>query len=360
MTKSQWVIYLTDLGIPEQNAKEYASKFLEQQVSIKLLKFITDEDLKETYGVKFGGHRLAIRHTTDSDSSVATTAQTATTQVAGHNSQVRHHPPQLNPNMNTSSFRTFAEHWEVYKKLVGLPSNSVNSAAQIFSLTCTDHPEIRRTIADHRSDHLQLNEDDYIEMLRKLLTARAAPETYRSKLFKMRQSSDETCHQWMKRLKELVPDCEFTIQCEHKPGEFHRFDETILRTQFILGIYNVHIKRDLLTKSSALTTLDDVFNHAVQMETTSRDLQQVTQSIAEVYYEQSTSEEEEEINRISNYKKLQKVQRPKPVRREKPCDGCGTTTQHTSEERQFKCPARKKFCNNCKKRGHFAKVCRAR
>ena len=115
--------------------------------------------------------------------------------------------------MNLSSFRAFVSHWQVYKQLVGIGSTGIESAAQIFSLACTDHPDIRQTIADHKPDHLLLSEHEYLEMLRKLLTAQATPETYRNKFFIMTQNAGETCQQWLKRLQEVVPDCEFSIEC---------------------------------------------------------------------------------------------------------------------------------------------------
>ena len=202
--KPEWVAYLISIGIPEQYAEVYAPKFVEQQTLKKFLKFIPDDKLQEIYGINLDGHRLAIRHSTDESQAPSTTPTTSTSN-AGARANVRYHPPQLKPSMTPSSFRAFVEHWTVYKKLVGIPSDTLDSGGQIFTLTCADHPEIRRTIADHKSNHLELGENDYIEMLRKLLTARANPETYRNKLFYMTQNSDETCHQWLKRLKEVPP-----------------------------------------------------------------------------------------------------------------------------------------------------------
>ena len=359
MKKPEWVDYLISIGIPEQYAEVYAPKFVEQQTLKKFLKFIPDDKLQEIYGINLDGHRLAIRHSTDEPQAPSTTPTTSTSN-AGARANVRYHPPQLKPSMTPSSFRAFVEHWTVYKKLVGIPSDTLDSGGQIFTLTCADHPEIRRTIADHKSNHLELGENDYIEMLRKLLTARANPETYRNKLFYMTQNSDETCHQWLKRLKEVAPDCEMTMPCSNKPGDFHNYGEYILRTKFILGICNTNIKQELLTKSRDLPTLDAVFNHATQMEATLKDLEKVSNTIAEVdiHGEQCVSSDEE-INRISNYKKSQKTPWSKQPHKCKPCDGCGST-QHTSEERPTKCWAWKKVCNNCKKKGHINKVCRAR
>ena len=308
MNKPEWVTYLTSIGIPEQHAKMYASKFVEQQVQKKFLKFIPDAELQETFGVHMSGHRLAIRHSMDEPQTSLTATPAPSTSNVGHRPHIRYHPPQLKPKMTPSSFRAFNSHWVVYKQLVGIPSDSPDLAAQIFSLTCADHPEIRRTIADHRPNHLQLGEKEYIEMLQKLLTARANPETYRNKLFNMMQNANETCQQWMQRLHEVAPDCEFTIPCNEKPGVFHRFDESILKTKFILGVHNTRIKHELLTKSSNLQTLDAVVNHAIEMEATLHDLEESSKTVAKIEaYDCQFDTSDEEISRISNYKKVAKT-----------------------------------------------------
>ena len=128
----EWKKYLIELGIPEEFAKRYASNFVAQQVSPDLLRFITDAELRDTYGVKLGGHRLMIMHRAGQP---ASQPQMITTS---NRPQVRHQAPQLQPKMTPSSFRAFQSHWTVYKQLVGMSPNSVDAAAQIFSLACHD------------------------------------------------------------------------------------------------------------------------------------------------------------------------------------------------------------------------------
>ncbi|MEL6805640.1 MAG: retropepsin-like aspartic protease, partial [Bacteroidota bacterium] len=179
----------------------------------------------------------------------------------------------------------------------------------------------------------------------------------------MVQAQGETCQQWLKRLQEVSPDCEFVIPCTHSSGQFHKFDDTILRTKFILGMHNAHIKQELLSKSLELPSLNDVFNHATRMEATSLDMEQTASGIAEIKLDhEAQMTEDGEVNRISSYRKLHKSTGSTTTTQGrssiKPCDGCGST-QHTSEERPAKCPAWKKACNRCKRKGHFATVCRS-
>ena len=356
-TADEWKTYLIGIGISDPHATEYAETLNRQQIPKDLIGLLSDDDLLNTYQIKLGGHRLLIRHHNPP-------AQTAAPQATTQNSRphIRHQSPQLQPSMSPSSFRSFVSHWKVYKGLVGIASDGRDTAAQIFSVACNDHPEIRRTIADHRADHLELPETQYLEMLKKLLTAQATPETYRNKFFTMVQNSGETCQQWLKRLKEVVPDCEFNIQCDKHPDTVHSFDNSLLRSKFILGQYNDNIKQDLLTKSLDLPTLDQVFNHAIRMEATSRDMNINNKLVAGIKIESdlNSSSEDEEVGKLSSYKKIRKQPVPSSSRvyNARRCTGCGSA-QHSNPERATKCPAWGRNCKKCGKRGHFSKVCRS-
>ena len=351
----EWEHYLSSLGIPSPFAGQYAERFHAEQLPKSHIKHLTGEELRDTFGVKFIGHKLIIQHADDAPS---------TTTQRPNSSLVRHQAPQLKPSMSPSSFRAFVAHWQVYKKLVGISPECSDTSAQIFSLACNDHPEIRRTIADYKSDHLLLQESEYIEMLRRLLTARATPEAYRSKFFNMTQNPRESCQEWLKRLQEVVPDCDFIVKCDKVDGCTHRFDDTLLKTKFILGSYNEHIKQDLLAKSLELKTLDQAFNHATRMEATSLSLN--PQAIANVSIDMpQSSSEDEEICKFSTYRKSKRPQKQKPFQTSRTpqnsnssrCSGCGSQ-QHT-RDRSSKCPAWNKTCNNCGKKGHFSHVCRS-
>ncbi len=92
-------------------------------------------------------------------------------------------------------------------------------------------------------------------MLQKLLTAQATPETYRNKFFNMVQNQGETCQQWLQRLQKVSPDYDFTIKCTGNDRVVHNFDYNLLRSKFILGLYNANIKQDLLTRVSELANI---------------------------------------------------------------------------------------------------------
>ena len=378
-TTEQWEEFFTNkLKVSKDIGQQYAAAFADEGYdggSIKHLLAYSTPGIPSPSLLELGvkaGHCLklsmyfnppsAASNTTIHDASPSTS-----TSSQNNRPHVRHQSPQLQPSMSTSSFRDFISHWEVYRNLVGIPSNGSNTAAQMFSLACNDNPEIRSIIANHNPNHLMLPEKDYIEMLRRLLTAQATPEIYRNKFFSMMQMQGETCQNWLKRLKEIAPDCDFMLPCSKSENTVHSFGNTLLRTKFIMGTYNVNVKKDLLTKSSDLPTLDDVFNHASRMEATARSMAASEKSMAEIQIEPDlpSSSEDEEIGKLSSYRQSRKPTVTNSSQRHQPrpglrvCIGCGSN-QHTSEERVAKCPAWKKTCNNCGRRGHFNKVCRSK
>ena len=180
-SKAEWLNFFSSIGISDDHATRYTATFQEQDVSISLLKFISDEELHKTYNVALGGHRLRILHGLEQLHGQTNTRQSSNT-TSTSKPIVRHQAPQLQQSMNPSSFRAFVAHWAVYKRLVGIPPDYADAAAQLFSLTCVDNPQIRQTIADHNPNHINLNEEQYLEMLRGLLTSRATPETYKQVL----------------------------------------------------------------------------------------------------------------------------------------------------------------------------------
>ena len=144
LSGEEWQTTFLNIGISENFSSQYAATFHEQEVQKALLKHVSDEELRDVFSIKLIGHRLAIRHSVN-QLSLAPDEPSSGGNVPIVKPQVRHTPPQLQPKMTPSSFRAFLSHWKVYKQLVGLPNNTTDGAAHIFSLTCTDHPEIRQT-----------------------------------------------------------------------------------------------------------------------------------------------------------------------------------------------------------------------
>ena len=121
--------HLASLGIPDVKADEYATTFSAEEVSIDYLKFISDNELRDTYNITLGGHRLAIRHSHNQPQAQQNVEQANTSRSTTTKPNIRHKPPQLQPSMTRSLFRSFVSHWNVYKGLVGLPPDCNDAAA---------------------------------------------------------------------------------------------------------------------------------------------------------------------------------------------------------------------------------------
>ena len=131
VSEKEWKEHLNSIGIPDPYAEEYAATFCKHQIPKHFITRIPDNELRDTYEIELGGHRLLIL--LSGESTAATPSTLMNTQQSKPN--VRHQSPQLQPSMTPSSFRAFVSHWTMYKRLVGISSNGVDSAAQIF-FTC--------------------------------------------------------------------------------------------------------------------------------------------------------------------------------------------------------------------------------
>ena len=137
LTIEEWKQYLNELGIADPYAEEYAVTFNKHQVPKSLLRLMTDDELRDTYNIELGGHRLLIRNLNTATEAAPAVAAQPSSQSS--HPLVHHQPPQLEPSMTPSSWRAFERHWKVYKRFVKIPSDCPDAAAHIFSLTCHNH-----------------------------------------------------------------------------------------------------------------------------------------------------------------------------------------------------------------------------
>lgn len=168
----------------------------------------------------------------------------------------------------------------------------------------------------------------------------------RHKLITCKQEPSQSIDAFKQELQRLSKNCNF----QQVTAEQYR--QQYVRDAFINGISSAHIRQRLLENFGELS-LDDAFAQARALE------QAQNQSAS---YENST------VAAISNREdpSLAAVQRNKQ-NPEKP-NGNGHKSPQSKELCYFcgnarharsNCPARESECRNCKKKGHWAKVCRS-
>ena len=140
-------------------------------------------------------------------------------------------------------------------------------------------------------------------------------------IFTRRQKENESFEQFMVALKNLSSSC-----------EFGQLNEELVRDIFMSGIEDSALRESLLRIENL--TIDSALKHSQAKELAVRRNEKIKPQM--------------DVAELQNNKGVLKDM----VRTGRVCRQCGY--QHT----HGKCPARGKTCNNCKKMGHFGKMCR--
>lgn len=161
-------------------------------------------------------------------------------------------------------------------------------------------------------------------------------EYERYKFRQAKQETGETFEQFYTRLRQLSRNCEF-IEVD---------DE--IKSQLIMGCVSTKLRRKALSETMTLTKLlqcgrsqETAEDQATQMEG-----KELTATVNKLVTKPKFSSYRRESKDISQHKASQQ---------NKKCYFCGGPYPHVKE-----CPAKGKVCQQCKKIGHFAKVCRSR
>ena len=175
------------------------------------------------------------------------------------------------------------------------------------------------------SFNLNQDEQEDIELVLEKFDSFFLPKlnvTYeRFLFFTRRQKENESFEQFMVALKNLSSSC-----------EFGQLNEELVRDIFVSGIEDSALRESLLRIENL--TIDSALKHCQAKELAVRRNEKIKPQM--------------DVAELQNNKGVLKDM----VRTGRVCRQCGY--QHT----HGKCPARGKTCNNCKKMGHFGKMCR--
>ena len=152
----------------------------------------------------------------------------------------------------------------------------------------------------------------------------------RTKFFQTKQAEGETYSGYLAKLNNAAEDCEFDeLATSDSPRE------QLILTQFIAGIQSTHVRQKILET-----------NYTNQMST--QQTLNFVQSLDEI--DKFCNESENSSHKGDCLHSEVRKSSGKP----KQCKFCGYNWHNNLTE----CPARQKICNNCNKKGHFAKMCK--
>ena len=245
--------------------------------------------------------------------------------------------PVVRMDISQAQFDQFVFEWQHYKEHYGI---NQNIATSLFF--CCDE-DVRQQIRIAQStSNIPWTEDLMMNTIRQTVLSKVSPIVHVKQFMELRQEENESVQKFLQRLQGKASCCNFYCRnCLQSSAEER------VKEKFILGLNDVGIQKSALKTESVTpnTPLSQLLTEAITLEQSTRDQVSIssTTSLDHGVFEQTMSEE---INAMKIRKTNQRSR----------CSHCGTN-DHTNFERQEKCPAWGKKCNNCGILNHFQKVC---
>ena len=154
---------------------------------------------------------------------------------------------------------------------------------------------------------------------------------------------------------------EYYVSLKQQAGKCKFPDEDdAVRTKIIQTMRDKKLRREAMLKNLSLTAiLSDAANRE-DVEREAKEMEQMSlkpETVKQVYEKRRPGRQKFKPHKARFQPGKTKPERDKAKTGNTPgnCDYCGGS--HSGS--RCKCPASGKMCNNCKRRGHFAKVCRS-
>lgn len=265
-------------------------------------------------------------------------------------------PKVFETDSNDTNAEKLYRHWKmtfanyIETSIPAIPEGAENAANQLANIERKKlfalFNNISADIFDIVSDATTY--DNAIQLLDAAYIKPASVVYNRHKLITCKQEPSQTIDTFKQELQRLSKNCNF----QQVTAEENR--QQYVRDAFINGISSAHIRQRLLENIGELS-LDDAFAQARALE------QAQNQSAT---YENSTiaalpiSEEPSlaaiNRNRNSSSDSPDNHNKQNQSKSKELCFFCGNLRHARSN-----CPARESECRNCKKKGHWANVCRS-
>ena len=157
------------------------------------------------------------------------------------------------------------------------------------------------------------------------------------------QQSEESVQSYVTRLRKLAASCEYGA-----------LTDELIRDRLVIGLKNQGDKVDL-KKAIQMCASSEIASQQIKTIISAGDKTEDITKFSEKKFPHRTRSKKRDGGRSSNLeKKLEKKKSGSPF--EPTCKYRGRKQRH---ERRTKCPAFKKTCSKCQKKGHFASVCRS-
>ena len=360
-TKEEWSVWISDIGLSDEEVIEYASALASEAITADDLPYF-DHDLLKSCGVTKYGHRSKmIRKAIGSK-----IKQESQLTSLYRSKEVSIPRPSVHKGVTQLEFEQFLYEWKQFKQHYHL--HEKEELERQLTFCCTK--DVRGKIREGKDTSSTYSEEELLQVIKDIVLSKVSRMSHIKKFMMLKQEPNETCDDYYSRLQTMAACCEFNCKYCKKSNSDER-----IREKFVLGLKDKHLQTTILRTETHKpdTPLNKLVEEAVTVEQSIRDqhdLASVSQQLGDVEVCEVNTHEEKESDEESfaanslkfkfNNQQRNKTSRNKNFRKEFPqCARCGTSS-HSIFTTSEHCPAWGKSCRNCNGLNHFAKMCRSK
>ena len=258
--------------------------------------------------------------------------------------------------MTMQQFRKFRIDWDVFTKMMNMPSSQAN----IHLYNCADKA-VHNPIINTHSNFFTTDPDKLLDMVEALVTQRSNPIVHRLTFASMSQDEDEPIQNYLVHFRAIAIDYNFTC-----PSWEHDLSDIYIKDQIIQGTASNTLQANLPAKARMLKSLKPNVCHAEAFESALHDQNSMTDTSdaasarLSTYHGQKNTPQVNKGNVRANTYLNHDNSEAKPSHQA--CVGCGSHQHGTSGtgSRQLKCLAWGQTYSNCRKPNHLSRICWAR
>ena len=182
--------------------------------------------------------------------------------------------PTVDVEASESEWQLFDDHWKRYKRMAKLATDE--EIRDNLRQCCTEHLNKRLFDIWGGAALNSVSEDNLLKWIKDIAVKGVHKEVHRTQFVKLRQKQGESINSYYGRLKAESSLCELKVSapatCEATDCECVNhgvqvsYQDDLVATQLIAGLYNAEHQAKILSEGSALPSLNDKLQRLIVLE----------------------------------------------------------------------------------------------
>lgn len=252
----------------------------------------------------------------------------------------------------TTSWESYRDRLLFYFKANRINVNDDKKALLLWAIGDTVYSLLESLVAPARLTDEDVSYDNIVARLDQYYDSTKNIMTASFDFYSCYQKPGQSFQEWKGELCSKLKHCGFTSSCLAKKPQ-----DRALRDMYVIGLHDAKIRQALLKETDPdLEKAERIIQTAERLQA---DLKQFDNGhkrndfqVAKLHHNNNNKWNRQNKQQQQNQRN-NSTNNNKPNSPLKTCDGCGSTS-HT----RINCTYKEIVCNNCKRKGHLARVCR--